>query len=279
MKFYYFGGSLEHREQMKHLEDAGFEGVLFTYVPHQGDIFTLMANRINETNKIKYMVAIRPHALSPQYLCMINNTMSKIAPGRLQINLIAGHIKPNEINYGGILGEVNDKSSIPERVNYLIEYIKEIKLIDSCPDYYVSCTNFYLYESAVKNNDKIILPYQDYKNGYFQDKSVFGQTKPGEKIDLSGKRIMIAASPIIRYTQEELDKEFPKDILMHTFNGEPYKDRKKFTTDMEHFTYKEFCDFINKLESEGINEVLFNNHSEEERKIMISFISKYIKEN
>jgi len=279
MKIYYFGGSLEEKNQMSILENLGFQGVLFTYVPHQGDIFTKMAYEINKTKKIKYMVAIRPHAISPQYLCMVHNSMNKIAPNRLQINLIAGHIKPDEVDFGGIVGEVNDRSSIPSRVNYLIDYLDVLSSMKNVPDYYVSSTNPYAYNAASKHNNKIILPYQNYNSGYFLDKSVEGQTKPGEKFDITGRKIMIAISPIIRKTQEEIDKEFPKDILIHTFDGKKYLDRQRFTIDTEYFTYDEFCNFIKKLESEGIDEILCNNYSPSERKNMIKFLSEYIKNN
>ena len=238
-----------------------------------------MANEINLTEKIKYMIAIRPHAISPQYLSMIQNTLDEIAPNRLEINLIAGHIKPNEVDFGGILGGITDKSSVKDRVNYLIEYLDVLNSMKSKPNYYVSCTNIYLYNAATKYDEKIILPYQDYNNGYFQDKSIPGQTKPGEAFDISGRKIMLAAAPIIRMSQEEIDLQFPKNIVMHKFNGEEYLDRQRFTTDTEYFTYEEFCNFIKKLESENINEVLFNNHSEDERDIMIEFIAKYIKSN
>lgn len=284
MKLYYFGGQITtESSNIDILEKHHCDGVLFTYRQQQGDFFTFIARTMKTDQKIKYMVAIRPHTLSAQYLAMINKSINKIQPNRLQINLIAGHIKPDEINFGGILGPITDSSSIPDRTNYMIDYIKELEDMKkrkiTIPDCYVSCTNIYSFEAAAELGYKIILPYRQYKDGYFLDKSVEGKTKPGEKIDLSNKKIMIAISPIIRDTQEEIDTEFPKNILEHSWDGKQYFDRPKFAADTEYFTYDEFVNFIKQLESEGINELLFNGEPPSERNNLVKYIKKYKESN
>lgn len=261
------------------LEENNCDGVLFTYRQLQGDFFTFIARTMKTDQKIKYMVAIRPHALSAQYLSMINKTINNIQPNRLEINIIAGHIKPDEIDFGGILGTVTDRSSIPDRTNYMIDYIKELKDMQDrnidVPNCYVSCTNIYSLEAAAKLGYKIIFPYKTYKDGYFLDKRNKHNIKPGEKFDLSNKKIMIAVSPIIRDTQEEIDAEFPKNIIVPSPNGKHYYDRARFASDTEYFTYEELVNFIKKLESEGINELLFNEAPESERENLLKYIKKY----
>lgn len=72
MKFYYFSGGDHIKEgRVKKLEKNGFTGVLFTYDPMAGDYLTRIAQDCENTQKIKYMVAMRPQAVSAQYLCMI----------------------------------------------------------------------------------------------------------------------------------------------------------------------------------------------------------------
>jgi hypothetical protein len=56
----------------------------------------LAARDIDISKKIKYMVAIRPYAISPQYLVMMNHSMNDIMSNRVQFNLILGHIKEHE---------------------------------------------------------------------------------------------------------------------------------------------------------------------------------------
>lgn len=285
MKFYYFGGLLNSDgSNIDDLESNGFDGVLFTYNPYQGDFFVRIANTINKNQKIKYMIAIRPHTISAQYLCMINQSMNEIQKDRLQINLIAGHIKPHEIDFNGFVGEVTDYSSVKDRTNYLIEYIEELAKMEQnkkieIPDYYVSCTNIFAYEKATKLKQKIILPYAVYKNGYFLNTDVPGQTKPGAELNISDQKIMLAVSPVIRETQEKIDAEFPKNKLIHTHDGSSYIDRERITTDTEYFTYEEFSKFIKKLESEKISEILLGAWPFEESPNMIKYIKKYIEEN
>jgi hypothetical protein len=55
-----------------------------------------LARDIDLTKKIKYMIALRPYNISPQYLTMINQSINQIMPDRLQINFISGYIKPHE---------------------------------------------------------------------------------------------------------------------------------------------------------------------------------------
>ena len=280
MKIYYFGGQASvHSTNIDQLEDAHCDGILFTYRQLQGDFFTIIARTMNQNQKIKYMVAIRPHALSAQYLTMIHKSIESIQKNRLQINIIAGHIKPDETNFGGILGSVTDKSSIPDRTNYMIDYIKELDDMKNnginIPDCYVSCTNNYALEAAAKLDYKIIFSYKDYKFGYFLDKSIEGQEKPGDTFDLSNKKIMLAISPIIRETQEEIDKEFSKDVIVHVYGGTSYKDRPRFAKDTAYFTYDKFVSFIQDLKSKGINEILINGVPESERDNLVKYIKKY----
>ena len=280
MNFHYFGGHVSTTaSNIDELEDAHCDGILFTYRPWQGDFFTFVARTMKLDQKIKYMIAIRPHALSAQYLCMINQSINEIQPERLQINIIAGHIKPDEVDFGGILGTVTDASSIPDRTNYMIDYLKELRDMESngvqIPECYVTCTNIHSLEAVAKLGYKIIFPYREYKFGYFLDKSVDGQLKPGVSFDLSDKKIMLAISPIIRDTQEEIDAEFPKNIVVHTQDGKSYLDRFRFLNDTAYFTYDNFVRFVKELESKGINEILFNGAPESERDNLIKYIKRY----
>jgi hypothetical protein len=280
MNFHYFGGHVSTTaSNIDELEDAHCDGILFTYRQWQGDFFTFVARTMKLDQKIKYMIAIRPHALSAQYLCMINQSINEIQPERLQINIIAGHIKPDEVDFGGILGTVTDASSIPDRTNYMIDYLKELRDMENngvqIPECYVTCTNIHSLEAVAKLGYKIIFPYREYKFGYFLDKSVDGQLKPGVGFDLSDKKIMLAISPIIRDTQEEIDAEFPKNIVVHTQDGKSYLDRFRFLNDTAYFTYDNFVRFVKELESKGINEILFNGAPESERDNLIKYIKRY----
>lgn len=229
------------------LEEAGFEGVLFVYNAVSEDRFTHIARNISTDTKIKHMVAIRPYVISPQYLSMIHKSINNINPHILQTNLISGHIKDEEKNYGGIIGSVNHFSSSKERSEYLIEYIKSLESLQSnVPDYYVSVGNPFVFEVAKKYNSKMIIQYSHYK----------------EKIyDLSNTRSMISITSVLRKTKEEINS-IPESKIQHRI-------------DMAYFTYDEFSQLINKIKSEGINQVILSCWTEEDQSNIIEFVKQY----
>lgn len=276
MNFYYFGGYIGSG-QISRLEQSHFSGVMFTYDATQGDIFTLVARDIKYTEKIKYLVAIRPYSISPQYICMINQSIHSIMPNRLQINFISGYIKDHESDFGGILGSVNDLSSRADRSNYMIEYIDEINTMNGNKennhplDFYVSTTNEHVLESVQKHNNKIILPYRDYKNGYWTSIDKNDQQFVGPEFNLRDTEVMLAVTPIIRKTKEELN-------LLDGYAKRPVwrKGEKSVTVnDVGYFTNEEFHDFVINLENDGINHMLINAVPHSESDGLIDFIKQY----
>jgi hypothetical protein len=277
MEFYFFGGRFDG-EQIPRLEDSGFSGVMFTYDSTLGDMITRMARHIDPEQKIKYLLAIRPYSVSPQYLCMVNESMREIAPEKFQVNLISGYIKDHEENFGGIIGQVNDKSDKVDRSNYLIQYVHVLNTMEGNKnsyqplDFYVSTTNEYVLETAQMYDNKIILPYRDYKNGYWMIQSEENKQKIGKSIDLKDSIVMLALTPIIRKTQEELNNL--SDYATRPIWKEGEKSAQ--VTDVEYFTHKEFYDFIDELEKKNIKQILINAWPENETDNIIKFVKHYI---
>jgi hypothetical protein len=265
MKFYYFGGFID-KDEIDTLESSGFTGVLFTYDNQQGDLFTKIAHTIDPSQKLKYLVAMRTYAMSPQYLSMINQSFSTIGRDRLQINLIAGHTKEHEEKVGGIIGDVNDLSSKVEKSNYLIEFLHSINNITVnkniqpyVPDFYVSTTNRYVFDVAKQYNNKIIIQYKDYKKGSWTEYNEHGRSFDGEELDLTTMKTMLSIGPRVRKTQEELDK-----VPINT----KYPDTEKFT-------YEEFEAFVDNLEEDGIDEILMFCWPVKEKDYVIDFVKEY----
>jgi hypothetical protein len=268
MEFYYFGGDFKGN-QISEIEDHHFSGILFTYNVSTGDFFTKVARDIDLTKKIKYMIALRPYVVSPQYLFMISKSIQEIMPNRLQINLISGHIKENEKDKGGVIGSVNDASSNIERSNYLIEYMKVINQMKKSgaysfiPDYYVSTSNEYVFDVAKELNNKIIIKYSDYMRGHWNNYINYQTNnqivKKGSDFDVSGQQVMVSIAPVLRKTKEEIDK---LPLVLHQ-------------TDTAYFSYNEFEIFIEKLKKDGINHLMLISWPVEERKNFMDFVKQY----
>lgn len=268
MDFYYFGGFIGD-QSVKSIEDHKFKGILFTYDIAQGDFFTRIARDIDTKQNIKYMVAIRPYAISPQYLSMIHQGMNTVMPNRLQINLISGHIKPHEKNVGGVIGDVNDLSSNIDKSNYLIEYLYEMGRMKEndpdyqLPDFYVSVSNKYVFDAASKLNNKMIIQYKQYDQGCWTNYENYQtnnqKTSLGDKFSVKGKNVMISVAPILRKTKKEID-DLSKE--MHT-------------TDTAYFTYNEFESWIENAKKDGINELMLISWPTEEREYVKDFVKQY----
>lgn len=274
MNFYYFN---THINDIEELNANNFYGGLFIYDVPLGDRFTKIARIIDSNIEIKYLVAIRPYVISPQYLCMLYNSVNSMHPGRLQINIVTGsgdiqrevkHSRTEYLNsdnkdFGGILGSVTDLSSNIDRSNYLIEYLDMINsLKTNKPDLYVSVTNEHVFNAALKHNNKIIIPYAMYKHNKFNIKDM---------------NVMVAIKPILRETSEELDS-LPKPTgIWNKYNGQ--YDRKEY----DYFTYSEFADLMDSFKQNGINEVLISsckiediyNPPTEERFHVMNFVKQY----
>jgi len=245
MKFYLFNPDFILLTEM---EEAGVFGNLFTYDTKQSDFFTKIARDIDVHKKIKYMVAIRPHVLSPEYLVKIHKSIREIAKeDRLQINLISGKINAEEQEIIRTLGKITNKSTTIERSNYLIEYVELLNQLPQRerPDYYISVTNDFTFETASKYNNKMIVPYHQYTNN---------------KYNVENKKIMIYLTPIIRKTQKELDNIKDYDIQ----NIEDIK-----------FTYDEMTNLVDKLKDEGIEEIFFSAWNKEDIRKNLDFIKDY----
>ncbi len=249
MNFYFFNSHIEDIEELKAHK---FYGGLFIYDVPLGDRFTKIARIIDSDIEMRYLVAIRPYVVSPQYLCMLYNSVNGMHPGRLQINIVTGsgdiqrevkrasteYLMNENKDFGGILGPVTDLSSNIDRSNYLIEYVDMLNTLNTnLPDFYVSVTNEYVFNVAKRNQNKIIIPYAMYKYN---------------KFDISDMNTMVAIKPILRETEEELD-QLPKPTgIWNKYHGQ--YDRK----DYDYFTYSEFSDLMDTFKANGINEVLIS---------------------
>jgi hypothetical protein len=277
MNFYYFGGRFNDENSIEtpsSLEKHHFFGVLFTYDATQGDMFVRTAKDIKLNEKIKYLIAIRPYTISPQYLYAINESMNEIDKNRLQINIISGYIKDHEKNIGGIVGEINDLSHTIDKSKHTIEFIKSLKKIfkkkENYLDLYISTTNSYVFNEAKDNNNKIIMPYHVYKRKFWSD--VYKDPSSIVPFDIKNMDVMITMTPIIRKNKEEL-------ALLKNYAIRPIwkkGEKSRVIDDVEYFTYESFHEFIKMLEEDGIHDLLINAIPREEVEIIIPFIKKYV---
>lgn len=248
MEFYIFSKSIKDVEELiKH----NYTGGLFIYSTSLSDFFTQIARTMNLEEDFKYMVAVRPYAISPQYLFMINDSINSIDKDRLQINFISGSPANNIVDTGGILGEIKDSSSLIDKSDYLIKYIDMIENPNKkIPDYYISVHNNSMVDKTLSHGSKLLISYEDYKNKIY---------------NIEDRDVMIHMWAVLRETRQEL-------IILKDQHSKKYPQNMK----TYYFTYKEFEDILIDLKNKKINQFLFYNFwDEKERKIIHSFVKKY----
>ena len=162
-------GDIENlQDKSIELESNGFSGTMYPYGISSNDFFTQIPNIAKVDSKFKYMVAIRPYVISPQYLSMICNSLNKKYPNRVLLNFVTGWIDQHESTFGGIISYPNDNSHHIYRSSYMVDYSKIFKnLKTTIPKFYISTTNGPIFRECKSNNFPMIIPYDWYKAEMF----------------------------------------------------------------------------------------------------------------
>jgi alkanesulfonate monooxygenase SsuD/methylene tetrahydromethanopterin reductase-like flavin-dependent oxidoreductase (luciferase family) len=116
------------------LEDSGYNSVLLTFHSAQADYFIKSAAALTPGHKLKYMLALRPYHVSPQYAAMMTRAYSEIDKDRLVFNWVAGdfHGRDDEPDIEfDIFGESEAIDSIQKRTTFLRKFIDMYRLY--CP--------------------------------------------------------------------------------------------------------------------------------------------------
>jgi len=234
-------GNIENlQDKSIELESNGFSGTMYPYGIFNNDFFTQIPSIAKEDSKFKYIIAIRPHVISPQYLSMICNSLNKKYPNRIILNFVTGWIEEYESNFGGILSYPNDKSSRIDRSEYMIEYIKVFKnLKTTIPKFYISTTNKEKFEERKVKNFPMIVPYFRYKS---------------EMFDLEDTEYIISISPV--FNEKESD-----------------------SMDNDFFTKETFLNFLKECKEKNINGILIYEDSANPQYEPISEIVKFFRKS
>jgi hypothetical protein len=258
VNFYYFDqvSTAPLTSISKELDEAGFYGMLVPYTVGASNHFIETTRALDTKQKLKYIIGVRPHTVSPQYLAMMIKSINDIQPGRVWVNFVAGLIREDEIALKGSMFPEEFEKSWQERKMYLAKYIPIFK--DFCKTKEIKTKicmagmTDEVFSLVEKNADYNICAYEPYirMNGFRK---------------ISKPRI-ISICPFIEGNQEIIDivrndKDKPQDIIFTTTQG--------------------LTDIINNLKAEGINDILlfsYGNNSEEhdkEKYKIIDFVKEY----
>jgi hypothetical protein len=107
------------------LDEFGYYSVLLTVHSRASDYLPKVASVLDKGHSVKYMLAIRPYLLSPQYYMMLLGGLQEIAKDRVMINWVHGTLGPKE-NFDAVLN-VPDKMQRPDvRKQHMKDFLEAL---------------------------------------------------------------------------------------------------------------------------------------------------------
>lgn len=196
---------------MDELDSVGYYSVLLTVHSRMPDFLPKVAYSLNRDQKIKYMVAIRPYLLSPQYFKMLIRGFDDIQPNRIMINWVHGELGPKE-NFDGVLDLQDDLSQSTQRRGYLKRFIDALDNVDMFHEFTVP-------ESLISGGSPEAVALADSlnmhsANGY--DSFVGGGY--AHYTDKKFEKVFIQVDLMIRDTDEEAEDAYQR-LVPDTHKG------------------------------------------------------------
>ena len=235
------------------LNDSGYYSVLTVYHSKLPDYWLKIANIINKEHDLKYMIAMRTYAISPEYCAMMCEAFNTIDSNRLMLNVAAGDLHKDETSVADIVDIDSSIDTYEGRTEYTDRWLNKflnIKLLKNRPEIIVSGTSDQTIENANKYADAHLCMYSSYSSG-LKDK-------------INTPRKMVSCSVVIRDSKEEAFSILPDN------DGEMMRNSTLYGTE------EEVVKRIKDLEKEGITDLLITRRLEDTQPARIHQMIKKI---
>jgi alkanesulfonate monooxygenase SsuD/methylene tetrahydromethanopterin reductase-like flavin-dependent oxidoreductase (luciferase family) len=167
MKFHWLQRQSKSSSELKNtlikMNEFGYESILVTFNTGMLDPFTKCANAFIPNQKIKFLVAVRPYALTPAYLLMIIKTFEGISKDSLLLNIVPGTADKEHFIF-------EEGTSLHERKVYAGKFVEKMRIINnennflnnSMPKIFFSGGSDENINNAVKYGDGLIYLLKDH---------------------------------------------------------------------------------------------------------------------
>lgn len=222
------------------LDEICIDSVLLTFHSGAEDNWIKAAAALNNKHDLKYMIAIRPYHLSPQYCAMMIEGFNAIGKNRLILNFVAGDVqnRPEEQSQKDVFGNTENLQTIEDRKKFVRDFVSELTkspVITNMPEFVFSGYSEYTIETAELYNGIGLAMYDD----YIKHKDLFKNLK----------RKMVSVKVFIRETDDMAEIELDRLITRQR--------EKDFTIYGSEETV--FSKFL-KMKEDGITDILAHNH-------------------
>lgn len=150
------------------LEDSGYYSVLLTFHSRSSDYLIKSAAALIPGDKLKYMIALRPYHISPQFCAMMTEGYNQIDPGRLVFNWVAGDFdsRNDEPIQVDVFGESEPIDNIVKRTTFLRKFVEDYNsfdIISTKPGMVFSGFSEYTLETTRMFNGTSLCMIDDYR--------------------------------------------------------------------------------------------------------------------
>lgn len=112
-------------ELTKELDDVGYYSVLLTVHSRSADYLPKVASLLGAPGKVKYMLAVRPYLLSPQYFMMLWSALQSMEKDRVIINWVHGTLGPKE-SFDAVLNIPENMQKPMVRKKHMREFLEAL---------------------------------------------------------------------------------------------------------------------------------------------------------
>lgn len=194
-------GSFSTVEEMEslsnELEKYNYHSVLLVYNSTNADNWVKAARVAKNDQKLKYMIAIRTYAISPEYCGMICESFNQMLPGKIMLNVLSGDVMKKETSIDDVVFIENKVSSPEKRLAYTDEWMKKflnLKIMSEIPEIVMSGHSQKTKEMALK-----------YGATHLSALNMFNQYIKTENPIINPKQ-MLNFNVIVRDTKEEAEE-------------------------------------------------------------------------
>jgi hypothetical protein len=184
------------RDLSSTLENYGYYSILLTFHSESPDYLIKSAAALIPGNKLKYMIALRPYHISPQFCAMVTEGYNQIEHDRLIFNWIAGDFhRDDEPNQVDVFGKTESIDNIVKRTTFLREFIKQYNsfgVVSKKPEMVFSGFSNYTLETVKIFNGTSLCMVDDYRKNI-------------KNFDGINSR-MVCVNPIILNSNEDIEE-------------------------------------------------------------------------
>lgn len=146
-------------DTLSYLDTSGYHSALVQFQVHSGDPFIQAAYMASNTTNLRYIVALRPYALTPAYAKMMCNSFTRVYGDAISLNIVSGTFdEENELFI--------KNTTLDDRRQLVRDFIREFYTFtfdnNACPPIAVTGSSDFSIETAKELGNMLILLKSDF---------------------------------------------------------------------------------------------------------------------